>query len=51
MRLYQRVLAGKWTGHKPQVSSEDELLGMGDDGDYRIRRQGRMVQGVEGMKP
>ncbi len=51
MRLYQRVLDGKWTTYKPLASGEDELRGAGDDGVYIIRRKGRVVQGVEGMRP
>ncbi|MEN6305457.1 MAG: hypothetical protein ABFD96_22225, partial [Armatimonadia bacterium] len=51
MRLYQRVLDGKWTCHKPVASGENELRGAGDDGVYIIRRKGRVVQGVEGMRP
>lgn len=49
MRLYQRVLDGKLSGHRPASSDENELRGSSDEGDYIIRRQGRMVQGVEGL--
>lgn len=51
MRLYEKVLAGKWKKHEPRETTEDALAGAGDDGGYVIRRKGRMVSGIEGLKP
>jgi hypothetical protein len=51
IRLYKRVLDGKWTNHRLEVSGDDELRGTGDDGAYRVWRKGRLVMGLDGMKP
>ncbi len=51
MRLYKRVLAGKLRDHRPEETGENELRGSSDDGAYRVWRQGRLVTGLEGMKP
>jgi hypothetical protein len=51
MRLYEKVMAGKWSKHEAREASEDALTGVGDDGGYAITRQGRAVYGIEGMKP
>lgn len=51
VRLYEKVLAGKWKELKADQATGDELSGTGDDGGYVIRRQGRLVTGIEGMEP
>ncbi len=51
MRLYRSVLDGKWQSHRPEETGDDEMRGTGEDGAYRVWRQGRLVVGVEGMKP
>lgn len=49
MRLYKRVLEGKLAGHRPLSSDDNELRGSSAEGRYVIRRQGRIVQGIEGL--
>ncbi|MBA3973107.1 MAG: hypothetical protein C0504_02680 [Candidatus Solibacter sp.] len=51
MRLYQKVMAGKWSRHEARRASEEALTGEGDGGRYVITRKGRAVYGMEGMKP
>jgi len=49
-QAYQRVLRGKWKSYAPEGTGGDELRGRGDDGYFRIWREGRMVVGAEGWE-
>jgi len=51
MRLYKSVLEGKWKSHRAGSASDNAMEGTGDAGRYRITRKGRLVMGIEGIRP
>jgi hypothetical protein len=50
LRLYAKVLAGKWKKCELRAHSGDALEGIGDDGEFAIHRAGALVTGLEGLK-
>jgi hypothetical protein len=50
LRLYAKVLAGKWQKCELRAPGGEALEGMGDDGEFAVHRAGAVVTGVEGLK-
>lgn len=48
---YQRILRGKWKSMEVRESSPDSVSGLGDDGEFRLKRNGALVTSVEGLPP
>ena len=48
-RLYLEALQGKWKQLEVRSSSEDEVSGAGDTGDFMLRISGATVQCIEGI--
>ncbi len=51
LRLYRKVLAGKWKRLQVSEESDTVLAGTGDDGSFRLVATGARVSGLEGLKP
>ncbi|QOY89330.1 hypothetical protein [Paludibaculum fermentans] len=51
LRMYRKVLAGKWKKLELKEETETVLAGTGDDGGFRLVAEGAKVTGLEGLKP
>ncbi len=49
-RFYRRVLQGKWKTLHIALDTETRLAGAGDDGHFRLTRQGWRVESIEGLE-
>jgi hypothetical protein len=50
VRMYRKVLEGKWKQCKVGEESAVLLKGTGDDGEFAVRVEGKRVSGIEGMQ-
>lgn len=51
LRLYRKVLEGKWKHLEVRADTDSVLAGLGDDGAFRLVATGARVSGLEGLKP
>ncbi len=49
LRLYERVLKGKWKRFEVEARTGNQVSGRGDDGWFVLRLDGRVVTSLEGM--
>jgi len=49
-RLYRRILEGKWKSMRVESDTDTVLTGEGDDGWFRVQREGNVVRSREGCE-